>query len=67
MNNAIDLTFGLTDEEITERFTKAVELANEKKKAMGVPLPKYNTETKEAYLEYSDGRKEKVCRSENQR
>lgn len=29
--NSEDLTFGLTDEEVIERFKKAVELANEKR------------------------------------
>lgn len=65
--NSEDLTFGLTDEEVIDRFKKAVELANEKKRIMKVPIPKYDIKTRTAYLEYPDGRKEKVCKSGNQR
>lgn len=61
-----DLTFGLTDDEITERFKKAVLLANEKKRFMGIPIPKYDPESGVAYIEYPDGRKEPVCVNENQ-
>lgn len=64
-DDIIDLTFGLTDEEITERFKKAIELENEEKRIMGIPIPVYDEEKKVVYLEYADGRREAVCRKES--
>ena len=58
-------TFGLSDDEISERFKKAVELENEEKRIMKIPLPKYDEEKQEAYLEYPDGTKEVVCKKES--
>lgn len=59
-NNDPDITLGMTDDEMTERFRKAVELANLKKKAMGLPVQKYDAERKQPYLEYADGSREYV-------
>lgn len=59
-NNDPDITLGMTDDEMTERFRKAVELANLKKKAMGLPVQKYDAARKQPYLEYADGSREYV-------
>ena len=58
-----DRMFGLTDKGLDKRFREAVRLANEAKIAMGVPLPKYDAKTKQAYLLYADGTKEYVTAS----
>ena len=58
MGNELDSTLGIPDDELTERFIKAVELENEKKKIKTVPIAKYDDATGKAYLEYPDGRKE---------
>ena len=52
--------FGLTDDELDESFAEAVGRANEEKRIMGVPLPKYDRESRQAYLQYADGRREYV-------
>lgn len=48
------------DDELQEKFVKAVELAILKKKIKGVPVAKYDAVNKRAYIEYSDGRVEYV-------
>ena len=58
MGNELDSTLGIPDDELTERFIKAVELENKKKKIKKVPIAKYDDATGKAYLEYPDGRKE---------
>lgn len=49
--------FGLTNDEFIKRFTLAIDLENQKKKAKGVPIAGYDPVTKRAYLEYPDGSK----------
>ncbi|NLC74208.1 MAG: hypothetical protein GX685_03045 [Clostridiales bacterium] len=58
MGNELDSTLGIPDDELTERFIKAVELENERKKIKKVPIAKYDHETGKPYLEYPDGRRE---------
>ena len=53
-----DLTLGMTDDEMTERFRAAVRMDIEKKRIMGLPVSKYDSEKKCTYLEYPDGRRE---------
>jgi hypothetical protein len=55
--NELDSTCGITDEELTQRFIEAVRIDNEIKKIKGVPIAGYDTEKKEAFLEYPDGRR----------
>ena len=55
--NELDATLGIPDEELTERFIKAVELENERKRIRGSALARYDEERQEAYLEYPDGRR----------
>lgn len=56
--NDPDITCGMTDQEMDERFNKIVEIANQDKRIKGTPLPKFDPTTKKAYLEYPDGRRE---------
>jgi hypothetical protein len=49
-----------SDREMTKLFKLAVKQELEKKKALGLPVAKYNTKNGKAYLEYADGRKEYV-------
>lgn len=55
-----DTMFGLTDTELDARFAEAVRRANEEKTILGVPLPKYDTAEKRAYLQYADGHREYI-------
>ena len=58
--NELDSMCGVSDEEMTRRFVEAVRLDIEKSKIMGLPIARYDVETKQAYLEYPDGRREYV-------
>lgn len=58
--NDLDTTCGLTDDELTERFKESIRIDNEIRKIMGAPTAKYDPETRRAYLEYPDGRREYV-------
>lgn len=53
-SNDYDLTFGLTDDELTERFVQAVRLAIERDKIMGVPVTRVDADGK-IYIEHPDG------------
>lgn len=55
-----DTLCGITDDEMTRLFRESVRLEEEVKKIKGVPIAKYDPNTKEAYLLYPDGRKEYV-------
>ena len=56
--NDLDTTYGLTDDELTERFIEAVRIDNEIKKIKGLPIAGYDDEKKKAYIEYADGSRE---------
>ena len=58
--NELDTMFGLTDDELTEKFKEAIRIDNEIKKAKGAPISGYDPEKKQAYLEYPDGSREYV-------
>lgn len=58
--NQLDYTCGLSDEEITRRFKEAIRIDEEMRAIQGIPQARYDEETKRAYLEYADGRKEYV-------
>ena len=58
--NDLDLTCGLTDDELTERFKESIRIDNEIRRIKGLPTAKYDVQTKRAYLEYPDGRIEYV-------
>jgi len=56
----LDSMCGISDEELTRRFIEGVRLETEKKKIIGVPVPVYDSVTKQAYLEYPDGKREYI-------
>ena len=58
--NELDSMCGISDDELTERFKEAIRIENEIKKAKGTPIAGYDRESKRAYLEYPDGRREYV-------
>lgn len=58
--NELDSTCGISDEELTHRFREAIRIENEIKRIKGVPIAGYDDNTKKAYLEYPDGRREYV-------
>ncbi len=47
----------INEDELEEIFSEAAKLLIKKKKLKGVPVARYDLETKRAYLEYPDGRK----------
>ena len=60
IKNKLDFTFGIPDEEITKRFQAAVTDSINKSKQLGLPIALYDKESKKAYIEYPDGRREYV-------
>lgn len=58
--NELDSTCGISDEELTLRFKESIRIDNEVRKIKGLPFAGYDDETKKAYLEYPDGRREYV-------
>lgn len=55
--NELDSMCGISDEELTERFVRGVEIEIEIMKLKGIPIPRYDSKTDQAYLEYPDGKK----------
>ena len=58
--NELDSMCGVSDEELLERFKAAIRIDNEIKRIKGCPISGYDRETRRAYLEYPDGRREYV-------
>ncbi|MEE3481361.1 MAG: hypothetical protein VZQ80_05190 [Lachnospiraceae bacterium] len=58
--NDLDTTYGLTDDELTERFKASIRIDNEIRKVKGLPVAKYDDEKRQPYLLYPDGRREYV-------
>ena len=58
--NELDSMNGVSDEEMTRRFNESIRIDNEIRRIKGLPVAKYDDETKRAYLEYPDGRREYV-------
>lgn len=56
----LDVFCGIRDDELTERFRQAVELANLEKRIKGVPIAGYDPKDKLAFLEYPDGSRKYV-------
>ena len=57
MGNELDSMCGISDEELTRRFKEAIRLDNEERKIKGEPIAKYDSDRREAYLEFPDGRR----------
>ncbi|MDO5825026.1 MAG: hypothetical protein Q4Q22_01460 [Methanosphaera sp.] len=55
--NELDSTYGISDEELTERFKAVVRIDMEICKIKGLPIAYYDIENKCAYLEYPDGKR----------
>ena len=60
VTNELDSTCGISDEELTQRFKESIRIDNEIRKIKGLPIAGYDDESKTAYLEYPDGRREYV-------
>ena len=58
--NELDSTCGISDDELTQRFKESIKIDDEIRKIKGLPVARYDTNTKKAYLEYPDGRREYV-------
>ena len=58
--NELDSTYGISDEELTQRFKESIRIDDEIRKIKGLPVARYADEKKQAYLEYPDGRREYV-------
>ena len=56
-HNDLDSTYGISDEELTLRFKRAIKRDLEICKSKGLPIACYDDESKSAYLEYPDGNK----------
>lgn len=57
-SNDPDRTFGITDEEMDERFVEIVLLKKEEARIKGCPVQYYDEEKKAPYLLYPDGHRE---------
>ena len=53
--NELDSTCGVSDDELTKRFSEAVRIENEIKTIKGLPISKYDHERKAPYIQYPDG------------
>ncbi len=58
--NELDSTYGISDDEFTERFKVAIRIDEEIRKIKGLPTSGFEAETNRAYILYPDGRKEYV-------
>ena len=58
--NELDSTCGISDDELTLRFKESIRIDDEIRKIKGLPVARYDDESKRAYLEYPDGRREYV-------
>lgn len=56
--NELDHTYGISDEELTERFKESIRIDNEIRRIKGLPIAGFDKEKKKAYIEYPDGRRE---------
>lgn len=53
--NELDSLQGISDEKMTELFNVSIKIENEISRLKGVPIAKYDAQTKRAYFEYPDG------------
>jgi len=51
---------GYSTDDITDLFTASVKREIERKKRAGLPISRYDDESKQVYLEYPDGRREYI-------
>ena len=55
--NKIDSNYGISNEELTERFKASIKLNKEICEIKGLPIASYDDKNKRAYLEYLNGRR----------
>lgn len=55
--NELDSTYGISDEELTERFKAAIRIDQEICKIKGLPIAGYDDELRCPYIEYPDGKR----------
>ena len=60
--NELDSTYGLSDDELTERFKAAIRMDDEVRRIKGLPVARYDDKSERAYLEFPDGRREYVSK-----
>ena len=53
--NELDSTCGISDDEMTNLFIKAVKIETEISKIKGTPITRYDAEKKAVFFEYPDG------------
>lgn len=58
--NDLDSICGLSDDELTRRFKESIRIDDEIRRIKGLPVARYDSKVKKAYLEYPDGRREYV-------
>ena len=58
MTNELDSFCGVSDDELTRRFSEAVRIATEITQIKGNPVDKKKKKTKQVFLEFPDGHRE---------
>lgn len=58
--NELDSMCGISDDELTERFKESIRIDDEIRRIKKLPVARYDSVAKKAYLEYPDGRREYV-------
>ena len=58
MTNELDSFCGVSDDELTHRFSEAVRIATEITQIKRNPVSRYDAKTKQAFLQVPDGHRE---------
>jgi len=58
--------FGMSDAEMNRLLSGGVTIAIEKLKIKGIPIGRFDLETKRAYLEFPDGHREYVAKNRSE-
>ncbi len=58
VENELDSTCGISDDELTERFKESIRIDNEIRRIKGLPTAGYDPELNKAYILYPDRRKQ---------
>lgn len=58
--NELDSMCGISDDELTERFIESIRIDDEIRRIKKLPVARYDSVAKKAYLEYPDGTR--ICR-----
>lgn len=59
-SNELNSTYGISDDELTERFKASIRIDQEICKIKGLPIAGYDDDKKGPYIEYPDGKREYV-------